>query len=87
MSPTYKRYSFMITEDLAEGLKAVKDEDGTTESETIRRALREFFERRRASAKKHLTAIHKDRRPRQSRLDQEERLFKKRLPKSSGEVG
>jgi len=36
----------MITDDLASSLKAVKESDGTAESETIRRALREYFARR-----------------------------------------
>jgi Arc/MetJ-type ribon-helix-helix transcriptional regulator len=41
-----KPYSFLITDDLADALKAVKDQDGTSESETIRSALRDFFKRR-----------------------------------------
>jgi hypothetical protein len=37
-------FSFYIDEDLAEGLKAVKDRDGVNESEQVRRALRAHLE-------------------------------------------
>ena len=36
-----KLYNFLIDADLAAGLKAVKARDGVSESEQIRRALRE----------------------------------------------
>jgi hypothetical protein len=39
-------YNFRIDPDLDAGLKAVKDRDGIPESEQIRRALREWLERR-----------------------------------------
>lgn len=42
-----KRYSFFITEDLAAGLKALKERDGTPEGETLRRALAEWLKRKR----------------------------------------
>ena len=41
-------YNFRIDEDLDEALKAVKDRDGITESEQIRRAVREWLQRRGA---------------------------------------
>jgi hypothetical protein len=39
-------YSFMIDPDLAAALKAVKERDGVPEGEQIRRALRQWMERR-----------------------------------------
>lgn len=45
MSPK-KLYSFAIDPDLATALKRVKVRDGIGESEQIRRALREWLERR-----------------------------------------
>ena len=42
-----KAYTFLISEDLDRGLKALKDRDGIPESETIRRALAEHLERKR----------------------------------------
>jgi len=39
-------YNFRIDEDLDEGLKAVKDRDGISESEQIRRAVREWLQRK-----------------------------------------
>ncbi len=42
---TRKLYNFLIDADLAEGLKALKARDGAPESETVRRALREYLQR------------------------------------------
>lgn len=39
-----KLYNFHIDPDLAEGLKALKERDGVSESETVRRALRRWLE-------------------------------------------
>lgn len=39
-------YNFWIDPDLDDGLKAVKAQDGIPESEQIRRALREWLEKR-----------------------------------------
>jgi hypothetical protein len=39
-------YNFRIDPDLDEGLKTVKERDGIPESEQIRRALREWLDRR-----------------------------------------
>jgi hypothetical protein len=39
-------YNFRIDEDLDAGLKAVKERDGIPEAEQIRRAVREWLERR-----------------------------------------
>jgi hypothetical protein len=41
-----KLYTFAIDPDLAAALKRVKADDGIGESEQIRRALREWFQRR-----------------------------------------
>jgi len=41
-----KRYTFFIDPALDEGLKALKQRDGTPESEAIRRAIAEYLERR-----------------------------------------
>ncbi len=46
MTPVRKRYSFWINEAEAEGLKAVKEAEGTTESEQIRQAIREWLKRK-----------------------------------------
>ena len=43
-----KLTSFAIDPDLAEGLKVVKERDGITESEQIRRAIRRWLEERHA---------------------------------------
>ena len=55
-----KMYTFYIDADLAAGLKRIKGRDGVSESETIRRGLREWLrkrgaleaERRRAGTRK-----------------------------------
>jgi len=49
--PLRKLYSFAIDPDLAEGLKLVKERDGVSESEQIRRAIRQWLQDRRAIAK------------------------------------
>ena len=41
-----KLYNFLIDADLAAGLKAVKERDGVSESEQIRRAIRESLIKR-----------------------------------------
>ena len=43
-----KLYNFLIDPDLAAGLKAVKEHDGITESEQVRRAIREWLQKRGA---------------------------------------
>lgn len=43
-----RRYSFFITEPQAAGLKALKERDGTSESESIRQALNEYLRRKGA---------------------------------------
>lgn len=43
---TMVRFAFFITPELAAGLKALKERDGIPESETIRRALAEYLERK-----------------------------------------
>ena len=47
-----KFFNFVIDEDLAVGLKAVKNRDGISESEQARRALREWLQRKGALKKK-----------------------------------
>ncbi len=43
-----KRYSFFINETQADGLKLVKEREGTSESEQIRQALNEWLKKRGA---------------------------------------
>lgn len=54
-----KLYTFAIDPDLADALKRVKERDGVGESEQIRRALRNWFERkgviRKAERKRAVT--------------------------------
>ena len=45
---TRKRYTFWITDVQAEGLKRVKENEGTSESEQIRQALNEWLKRKGA---------------------------------------
>ena len=45
MSPK-KAYTFLIDPELLEALKALKDRDAAPESETIRRALREYLKKK-----------------------------------------
>jgi Arc/MetJ-type ribon-helix-helix transcriptional regulator len=49
--PPRKLYSFAIDPDLAEGLKTVKERDGISESEQIRRAIRQWLADRHAITK------------------------------------
>ncbi len=47
MSPRIRKlYSFPIEADLAEGLKQVKERDGISEAEQIRRGIRMWLESR-----------------------------------------
>jgi hypothetical protein len=46
MAANRKLYTFWIDGDLADGLKAVKERDGISESEQIRRAVRAWLERK-----------------------------------------
>jgi hypothetical protein len=39
MTPTSKTFTFAITEELKAGLQAVKERDGISEAEQIRRAI------------------------------------------------
>jgi len=41
-----KLYNFLIDPDLAQGLKVLKARDGVPESEQVRRAVREWLEKR-----------------------------------------
>jgi hypothetical protein len=47
-----RRYSFFIDDQLAAGLKALKDRDGTPEAEAVRRAIADFLAKSGISAKK-----------------------------------
>lgn len=56
-----KLYNFYIDPELAEGLKRLKELDGAPESESVRRAVREYLkrkgvikaERKRVATRKH----------------------------------
>ena len=53
-----RKYSFYIEEHQAEALKVVKDRDGILESEQIRRALNDWFDKKgvmRAERKRAVT--------------------------------
>jgi len=50
MTPIRKRYSFWINEGEAAGLKAIKEAEGTTESEQIRQAIRAWLKRKGVTA-------------------------------------
>jgi hypothetical protein len=45
MSPR-RRYSFFLDDDLSTGLKALKDRDGISEAEAVRRAIAEFLQKK-----------------------------------------
>ena len=51
MTPTRKLHNFYLDPELSVGLKAVKDRDGVTEAEQVRRAVREWLERKGALKK------------------------------------
>lgn len=61
MTPVRKRYSFWINEAEAQGLKAIKEADGTTESEQIRQAIREWLKRKGIKAQGKRPASRKPR--------------------------
>jgi ribbon-helix-helix CopG family protein len=44
MSDGRKPYTFYIESDLADGLKQIKERDGISESEQIRRAIRQWLD-------------------------------------------
>jgi hypothetical protein len=46
MSPRRRIFTFAIDDDLAAGMKALKDRDGIAESEQARRAIRTFLTER-----------------------------------------
>jgi hypothetical protein len=46
MTPDRKRYSFWMNATELEGLKAIKDLEGTTESEQIRQAIRDWLRKK-----------------------------------------
>lgn len=55
------RYNFWIDDDLRDGLKIVRERDGVLESEQIRRAIRDWLQ------KKGVTAMKADRRRERTR--------------------
>lgn len=46
MTPTRKLHNFYLDPELSDGLKTVKDRDGISEAEQVRRAIREWLERK-----------------------------------------
>jgi hypothetical protein len=43
---TRSRYNFWIDDDLRDGLKEVRERDGVLESEQIRRAIRDWLDKK-----------------------------------------
>ena len=52
VAPDRKMYTFWLDGELAEGLKAVKERDGISESEQIRRAIRTWLDAKDVTKKK-----------------------------------
>jgi len=52
MTPVRKRYSFWINEVEAQGLKAIKEAEGTTENEQIRQSIRDWLRPKGVDAKR-----------------------------------
>ena len=50
--PVKRRYSFFISDELYEGLKALKEREGVPEAESIRRALDEYLAKKRIAVRK-----------------------------------
>ena len=46
-----KRYTFMIDPELADGLKRLKERDGASEGESMRRALAAYLKGKRVTVK------------------------------------
>jgi Arc/MetJ-type ribon-helix-helix transcriptional regulator len=46
VTPIRRRYTFWINEAEADGLKHVKEEEGTSESEQIRQAIRTWLRKK-----------------------------------------
>jgi Arc/MetJ-type ribon-helix-helix transcriptional regulator len=46
VTPIRRRYSFWINESEADGLKQVKEDEGTSESEQIRQAIRAWLRKK-----------------------------------------
>ena len=55
---TRKRYTFWITDVQAEGLKRVKESQGTSESEQIRQALNESLRKKGATSRAYGVCHH-----------------------------
>jgi hypothetical protein len=58
MSPR-TRHSFFLDEELTEGLKRLKERDGISEAEAVRRAIGEFLERKGVKAERKRAASRK----------------------------
>ena len=50
MTPERKRYSFWINDTEAAGLKVVKNDEGISESEQIRQAIRDWLRKKGVKA-------------------------------------
>ena len=51
MTPVTKTFTFAIPEELKSGLRALKERDGLTEAEQIRRAIRMWLDAKGISVK------------------------------------
>jgi hypothetical protein len=49
---TRSRYNFWIDDELREGLRAIRERDGVLESEQIRRAIRDWIDKKGLSVTK-----------------------------------
>ena len=50
-----KRYSFFLDDNLGAGLKALKERDGISQAEAVRRAVAEFLEHKRIIGTERMT--------------------------------
>jgi hypothetical protein len=60
---TRSRYNFWIDDELREGLKVVRERDGVLESEQIRRAIRDWLQKKGVSVKAERKRADTRRRP------------------------
>ena len=57
------RHTFMIDPEFAEGLKVLKERDGASEGESIRRALADYFKKKGVTVKAERKRVVARKRP------------------------